>query len=129
MNNILSKYMQGFLHLIRVLYIRIVIICFPYHFTAKTAAYKITYNEGRNSHMKIFKNCRKTAIVIAAGLILANGCTVPAMAHGHHGGGHCGSSYNTGTYCAYHNKVHKKASNCKYYCEKHCVTHKNGKCH
>ncbi len=77
--------------------------------------------------MKIFKNWKKTAAIMTAGFIIASGLSMPAMAHGHHGGGHH-SSY-TGTYCAYHDKIHKKASNCKYYCTKHHVTHSNGRCH
>ncbi len=48
--------------------------------------------------MKIFKNWKKTAAIMTAGFILASGFSMPALAHGHHGGGHH-SSY-TGTYCA-----------------------------
>ncbi len=77
--------------------------------------------------MKILKKWQKTAAIIAAGFVLAGSFTTPVMAHGHHGGHH-GYSY-TGTYCSYHDTVHRKASNCRYYCTKHHKTHKNGRCH
>lgn len=78
--------------------------------------------------MKILKNWKKTAAVMAAGLMLTSSFTTPVMAHGHHSGSHHGSIY-TGTYCSYHDTVHKKASNCTRYCTKHHKTHANGKCH
>lgn len=77
--------------------------------------------------MKIFKNFKKTGIIMMAGALLSTGLAMPAMAHGH--GSHHGCRSYSGTYCAYHHKTHKDASNCKYYCTKHHKTHKNGICH
>lgn len=81
--------------------------------------------------MKLFKNWKKAAVLVMTGVMLTSTPAMPAMAHGHHGGGHHGSySYtSTGTYCAYHCTTHKNAANCKYYCTKHHKTHKNGRCH
>lgn len=78
--------------------------------------------------MKILKNCKKTGIIMMAGVLLSTGLITPALAHGH-GSGHHKSCYTSGTYCAYHHKTHKNARNCKYYCTTHHKTHKNGKCH
>ena len=62
--------------------------------------------------------------------VMLTSAPMPAMAHGHHGGGHCGSGYSyTGTYCAYHCTTHRSAKSCQYYCTKHHKTHKNGRCH
>lgn len=87
--------------------------------------------------MKMVKKCKKSLIVMMAGIILSSGFAMPAMAHGHaHGnsndGTYCTSQNKTncnGTYCAYHDKTHKKKSACKKYCAKHKTTHKNGKRH
>ena len=78
--------------------------------------------------MKILKDCKKTGIIMMAGVLLSTGLTIPAMAH-RHGGGHHRGSYSSGTDCAYHHKTHKNPKNCKYYCTEHHITHRNGRCH
>lgn len=104
--------------------------------------------------MKILKNWKKTLVVTMAAVMLTGSFAIPVMAHGGHhnssGSGHHGDTYcasqdkancdgtyctsknktkSDGVYCPYHEKTHKKKSNCKKYCAKHKTTHKSGKRH
>ncbi len=86
--------------------------------------------------MNFTKKCKKAVVIVMTAIMLAGNFAVPAMAHGHHGSGH--TSYvshhssqrrSKGVYCSYHEKYHKKKSNCRRYCKKHKTTHWNGKRH
>lgn len=98
--------------------------------------------------MKLLKKGKKALIITLTAAVLSGSLATPVLAHGHGGGHHVSTGVSAshhesshhfsgvsakksakGYYCAYHDKTHKKKSNCKKYCTKHHKTHKNGKKH
>lgn len=80
--------------------------------------------------MKFSKKCKKAAVLMAMAILLPCSFTASVFAHGHGGGHHDDNCHgNKGVYCSYHDKFHKKKSNCTKYCKKHKTTHRNGKQH
>ena len=77
--------------------------------------------------MKLSRKLKKSAVMAMAALTLTCSFSVPAMAHCHGGGSHCGSSKNV--YCPYHETYHSKKTDLNHYCTKHKTTHENGKRH